>query len=46
MNEHKSQLLRGKSIAPHPVRGDETVADLIDNAFLAYNAGRLRESAL
>ena len=44
MNEHKSQLLRGKSIAPHPVRGDETVADLIDNAFLAYNAGRLRES--
>lgn len=43
MNEHKSRLLRGKSIAPHPVRGDETVADLIDNAFLAYNAGRLRE---
>ena len=26
-----------------PITGQETVADLIDNAFLAYNAGRLRE---
>jgi deoxyhypusine synthase len=43
MNEHKSQLLGGKPIAPQPLRGGETVADLIDNAFLAYNAGRLRE---
>jgi deoxyhypusine synthase len=43
MNQHKSQLLGGKPIAPRPLRGDETVADLIDNAFLAFNAGRLRE---
>jgi deoxyhypusine synthase len=44
MNQHKSQLLGGQPIAPQPLRGDETVAALIDNAFLAYNAGRLRES--
>jgi deoxyhypusine synthase len=43
MNQHKSQLLGGKPIAPRQLRGDETVADLIDNAFLAFNAGRLRE---
>jgi deoxyhypusine synthase len=30
-------------IAPPEVRGDETVADLIDLAFSSYNAGRLRE---
>jgi deoxyhypusine synthase len=43
MNEHKSRLLGGKPIAPRPLRGDETVVDLVDNAFLAFNAGRLRE---
>ncbi len=32
-----------KRIAPAPVRGDVTAADLIDQAFLSYNAGRLRE---
>src|SRR3984957_18746845 len=30
-------------IAPREVSGSETVADLIDDAFSAYNAGRLRE---
>ncbi len=30
-------------IAPREVSGAETVADLIDHAFSAYNAGRLRE---
>ena len=30
-------------IAPREVSGDDTVADLIDHAFSAYNAGRLRE---
>ncbi len=43
MNQRKRQLLGGMPIAPRPVRGEETVVDLIDNAFLAYNAGRLRE---
>src|ERR1700722_1742122 len=30
-------------IAPPPVSGDDTVADLIDATFSSYNAGRLRE---
>ncbi len=38
-----SPHLRGARIAPAPISGHETAADLIDNAFLAYNAGRLRE---
>ena len=35
--------LRGQRINPQPISGKETVADLVDNAFLAYNAGRLSE---
>jgi deoxyhypusine synthase len=35
--------LRGPRINPKAITGTETVAELIDNAFLAYNAGRLRE---
>jgi deoxyhypusine synthase len=35
--------LRGQAIDPGPITGGETVAELIDSAFLAYNAGRLRE---
>ena len=40
----KSRFLRGESISPAPITGSESVADLIDNAFLAYNAARLREA--
>jgi deoxyhypusine synthase len=36
--------LRGAPIAPTPITGTETAADLIDNSFLAYNAARLREA--
>jgi deoxyhypusine synthase len=36
--------LRGQRIQPAPIKGGEVVADLIDNAFLAYNAGRLRDA--
>ena len=36
--------LRGPRINPKPITGREMVADLVDNAFLAYNAGRLREA--
>jgi deoxyhypusine synthase len=43
--DRKRQLLGGKAISPRPIRGDESAADLIENAFLAYNAGRLREGA-
>jgi deoxyhypusine synthase len=39
-----SGFLRGPRIDPHGVSGKETVAELVDNAFLAYNAGRLREA--
>jgi deoxyhypusine synthase len=39
-----NRYLRGQRIQPGPIKGGEAVADLIDNAFLAYNAGRLREA--
>jgi deoxyhypusine synthase len=39
----KSRFLSGAKIAPARVSGNMSVADLIDNAFLAYNAGRLQE---
>src|SRR5216110_185259 len=39
----QNKFLRGQRINPKPVTGKETVADLVDNAFLAYNAGRLGE---
>ncbi len=41
---NKETLLKGVAIDPRPITGTETVADLIDNAFFAYNAGRLREA--
>ena len=39
-----SPFLRGTRIDPKAITGRETVAELIDNAFLAYNAGRLAEA--
>jgi deoxyhypusine synthase len=42
--QEKSRFLRGDAIAPNAIAGTENVADLIDNAFLAYNAARLREA--
>jgi deoxyhypusine synthase len=38
-----SRYLKGKRIAPPPIGPDMAAADLIEHAFLAYNAGRLRE---
>jgi len=40
----RSRFLRGAAIDPRPINGRERVADLIDGAFLAYNAARLREA--
>ncbi|MEX2151759.1 MAG: deoxyhypusine synthase [Gemmatimonadaceae bacterium] len=40
----KSRFLHGETIAPRAIDGTERAADLIDNAFLAYNAARLREA--
>jgi len=39
----RSDFLRGRRIDPEPITGRETVPELVDNAFLAYNAGRLAE---
>ena len=39
----KSRFLGGARIAPVRITGEMSVPDLIDNAFLAYNAGRLQE---
>ena len=44
MAKHKSKFLRGKRIDPAPIEKNVAVADLIDEAFLAYNAARLREA--
>ena len=44
MSRPSQNFLRGKRIAPPPITGRETAADLIDQVFLAYNAGRLREA--
>jgi deoxyhypusine synthase len=46
MTRPSDQYLRGRRINPKALTGTETVADLIDNAFFAYNAGRLREGCL
>ena len=37
-------FLQGRRIDPRPITGADSVVDLIDNAFLAYNAARLREA--
>jgi deoxyhypusine synthase len=39
----RTDLLRGARIDPRPITGKETIPELVDNAFLAYNAGRLAE---
>ena len=44
MTRPSTPYLRGPRIDPQAISGRETAADLIDNAFLAYNAGRLREA--
>src|SRR4030095_777072 len=44
MGKQKSKFLRVKRIDPAPIEKNIAVADLIDEAFLAYNAARLREA--
>ncbi|MBW4697371.1 MAG: deoxyhypusine synthase [Aphanocapsa lilacina HA4352-LM1] len=41
----KHRFLAGKKIDPQPIGAGISVSALIDNTFLAYNAGRLREAA-
>src|SRR5574341_1758433 len=45
MTDQRAEYLRGQRIDPRPITGTETAADLIESAFLAYNAGRLREAS-
>jgi deoxyhypusine synthase len=45
MAPKKSGFLRGGRILPPRVRGDMAAAELIDEAFTAYNGARLREAA-
>ena len=44
MEKKQSKFLRGRRIDPKPITGNTKLADLVDNAFLAYNAARLREA--
>lgn len=39
-----SKFLSGKRIDPKPISSDTSLADLIDESFMAYNGGRLREA--
>ncbi len=40
----KAMYLRGQRILPKPITGKESLPDLIDRTFLAYNAARLQEA--
>jgi deoxyhypusine synthase len=40
-----ASFLSGPRISPRAITGKETAAELIDQAFLAYNGARLREAA-
>jgi deoxyhypusine synthase len=40
----KSRFLRGNSIDPRRIDGKESIVDLVEGTFLAYNAARLREA--
>jgi deoxyhypusine synthase len=41
----KQKFLCGKRILPKPITGKESLPDLIDQTFLAYNASRLQEAS-
>src|SRR5437899_11033728 len=44
MPKQQSKFLRGRRIDPTPITGKTKLVELVDSAFLAYNAGRLREA--
>jgi deoxyhypusine synthase len=44
MPKKKSKFLQGRRINPTAIASDTTLADLVDDSFLAYNAARLREA--
>src|ERR687884_1025462 len=44
MARKKSKFLQGRRIDPRPITPETSLADLVDDAFLAYNGARLREA--
>jgi deoxyhypusine synthase len=44
MAKKKSKFLSGRKIDPAPITSSTSVAELVDESFLAYNAARLREA--
>src|SRR5947207_7806864 len=44
MGKKRSKYLQGRRIDPKPITPETTLADLVDDAYLAYNAARLREA--
>jgi len=44
MAKKRSKLLQGRRIDPQPITAGTALADLVDDAFLAYNGARLREA--
>ncbi len=44
MKKKRSKFLAGKRIDPAPITAQTNLADLVDEAFLAYNGARLREA--
>jgi len=44
MAKRTSKFLQGKRIDPSPITKKTTLATLVDESFLAYNAARLREA--
>jgi deoxyhypusine synthase len=46
MTRPSAPYLRGQRIDPKGLTGRESIAELVDNAFLAYNAGRLKEGCV
>jgi deoxyhypusine synthase len=44
MAKRKSKFLRGRRIDPAAITPNTSITDLVDEAFLAYNAARLREA--
>ena len=44
-SHEKSRFLRGQRIDPRRIDGRESIPELIEGTFLAYNAARLREAA-
>jgi deoxyhypusine synthase len=44
MAKRASKFLQGRKIDPAPITQNTSVAELVDESFLAYNAARLREA--